>query len=70
MSESFERASLDNGLNYTADILIFCGAVLLHARDMPRETWRRGITADSGATKPAPAQCDRDRKSDRDTPRR
>jgi uncharacterized membrane protein YphA (DoxX/SURF4 family) len=32
-----ERASLDNGLNYVADTLMFCGAVLLLAGAMPRE---------------------------------
>ena len=32
-----ERASLDNGLNYLADTLMFCGAALLLARAMPRE---------------------------------
>ena len=32
-----ERASLNNGLNYLADTLMFCGAVLLLARAMPRE---------------------------------
>ncbi len=32
-----ERASLDNGLNYLADTLMFCGAVLLLAGAMPRE---------------------------------
>lgn len=32
-----ERASLDNGLNYLADTLMFCGAVLLLADAMPRE---------------------------------
>ncbi len=31
-----ERASLDNGLNYVADTLMFCGAVLLLAGAMPR----------------------------------
>lgn len=31
-----ERASLDKGLNYMADTLMFCGAVLLLARAMPR----------------------------------
>ncbi len=31
-----ERASLDNGLNYMADTLMFCGAVLLLAGAMPR----------------------------------
>jgi uncharacterized membrane protein len=32
-----DRASLQNGLNYMADTLMFCGAVLLLARAMPRE---------------------------------
>jgi uncharacterized membrane protein YphA (DoxX/SURF4 family) len=32
-----ERAGLDNGLNYMADTLMFCGAVLLLAGAMPRE---------------------------------
>jgi uncharacterized membrane protein YphA (DoxX/SURF4 family) len=32
-----ERASLDNGFNYIADTLMFCGAVLLLGRGMPRE---------------------------------
>lgn len=32
-----ERASLDNGFNYVADTLMFCGAVLLLAGAMPRE---------------------------------
>ena len=32
-----ERASLNNGLNYVADTLMFCGAVLLLAGAMPRE---------------------------------
>lgn len=32
-----ERASLDNGLNYMADTLMFCGAVLMLACAMPRE---------------------------------
>jgi hypothetical protein len=32
-----ERASLDNGLNFLADTLMFCGAVLLLAGAMPRE---------------------------------
>jgi hypothetical protein len=31
-----ERASLDKGLNYVADTLMFCGAVLLLAGAMPR----------------------------------
>jgi len=33
-----ERASLDNGFNYMADTLMFCGAVVLLAGAMPRET--------------------------------
>jgi len=32
-----ERASLDNGLNYLGDTLMFCGTVLLLAGAMPRE---------------------------------
>jgi uncharacterized membrane protein YphA (DoxX/SURF4 family) len=32
-----DRASLDNGLNYVFDTLLFCGAVLLLAGAMPRE---------------------------------
>jgi uncharacterized membrane protein len=32
-----ERASLDNGLNYLGDTLMYCGAVLLLAGAMPRE---------------------------------
>jgi uncharacterized membrane protein YphA (DoxX/SURF4 family) len=32
-----ERASLDNGLNYMADTLMFCGAILMLAGAMPRE---------------------------------
>lgn len=33
-----ERASLDNGLNYLGDTLMFCGTVLLLATAMPRES--------------------------------
>lgn len=32
-----ERASLDNGLNFVFDTLMFCGAVLMLATAMPRE---------------------------------
>jgi uncharacterized membrane protein YphA (DoxX/SURF4 family) len=32
-----ERASLNNGMNFVADTLLFCGAVLLLAGAMPRE---------------------------------
>jgi uncharacterized membrane protein YphA (DoxX/SURF4 family) len=33
-----DRASLDNGLNYIFDTLMFCGTVLLLASAMPRES--------------------------------
>ena len=33
-----ERASLDKGLNYVLDTLMFCGAVFMLAGAMPRET--------------------------------
>ncbi len=33
-----ERGSLGRGLNYVADMLMFCGAVLLLARAMPHES--------------------------------
>lgn len=36
-----ERASLGNGLNYFADTLMFCGAILLLAGAMPRATAER-----------------------------
>jgi uncharacterized membrane protein YphA (DoxX/SURF4 family) len=36
-----ERTSLNDGLNYVADTLMFCGTVLLLAGAMPRETERR-----------------------------
>jgi len=32
-----QRASIDDGFNYLADTLMFCGAVLLLAGAMPRE---------------------------------
>ena len=41
-----ERASLDNGLNYMADTLMYCGAILLLAGAMPREAERRESSAD------------------------
>jgi uncharacterized membrane protein YphA (DoxX/SURF4 family) len=40
-----DRASLDNGLNYVGDTLMFCGAVLLLAGAMPREASRRESSA-------------------------
>jgi uncharacterized membrane protein YphA (DoxX/SURF4 family) len=42
-----ERASLGNGLNYLADTLMFCGAVLLLASAMPREASRRESSVSS-----------------------
>jgi uncharacterized membrane protein YphA (DoxX/SURF4 family) len=41
-----DRASLDNGLNYVGDTLMYCGAVLLLAGAMPRESTRRESEAD------------------------
>jgi len=41
-----DRASLDNGLNYMGDTLMYCGAILLLAGTMPRETERRESSAD------------------------
>jgi len=41
-----ERASLDNGLNYMADTLMYCGAILLLAGAMPRDAERRESPAD------------------------
>jgi uncharacterized membrane protein YphA (DoxX/SURF4 family) len=39
-----DRASLQNGLNYMADTLMFCGAILLLARAMPREAQQEPAT--------------------------
>jgi uncharacterized membrane protein len=41
-----ERASLEKGLNYVADTLMFCGAVLLLAGAMPRQSPRREPSAE------------------------
>jgi uncharacterized membrane protein YphA (DoxX/SURF4 family) len=41
-----ERASLDNGLNYMGDTLMYCGAILLLAGAMPRELERPESSAD------------------------
>ena len=41
-----DRASLDNGLNYMGDTLMYCGAILLLAGAMPREAERREASAD------------------------
>ncbi|HEY4906812.1 MAG TPA: hypothetical protein VIH74_05130 [Candidatus Acidoferrum sp.] len=40
-----DRASLDNGFNYVADTLMFCGAVFLLAGAMPREESRQAAFA-------------------------
>jgi uncharacterized membrane protein len=41
-----DRASLDNGLNFVGDTLMYCGAVLLLAGAMPRGAPRRQSSAD------------------------
>ena len=41
-----ERASLDNGLNYMGDTLMYCGAILLLAGAMPHEAERRESSPD------------------------
>ncbi len=41
-----DRASLDNGLNYVGDTLMFCGAVLLLAGAMPRESSQQAADGD------------------------
>jgi uncharacterized membrane protein len=41
-----DRASLDNGLNYMGDTLMYCGAVFLLAGAMPREAQWRESSAD------------------------
>ena len=38
-------SSIDDGFNYVADTLMFCGAVLLLAGAMPREAWQREASA-------------------------
>jgi hypothetical protein len=48
-----DRASIDNGLNYVADTLMYCGAVLLLANAMLREPWGRESSA-SSLPRPAP----------------
>ena len=54
-----ERASLNNGLNYVGDTLMFCGTVLLLAGAMPREAERRKSSADQWSQErclPKPSQ--------------
>jgi uncharacterized membrane protein len=41
-----DRVSLDNGLNYMGDTLMYCGAVFLLAGVMPREAPQRDSSAD------------------------
>ncbi|MGB8477096.1 MAG: hypothetical protein WCE61_23705 [Candidatus Acidiferrum sp.] len=41
-----QRASLDNGLNYLGDTLMFCGTILLLAGAMPSEASRRHVVSD------------------------
>ena len=41
-----ERSSLFKGLNYLMDTLMFCGAVLLLARTMPKETYAAEVVAE------------------------
>jgi uncharacterized membrane protein YphA (DoxX/SURF4 family) len=47
-----DRASLDNGLNYFGDTLMYCGTVLLFAGAMPREQEQRELVREGA--KPAP----------------
>jgi len=42
-----ERASLDNGLNYLGDTLMFCGTVLLLAGAMPHEAQEQPTSPNS-----------------------
>jgi len=41
-----ERASIDNGLNYMGDTLMYCGAILMLAGAMPHEAKRRESSDD------------------------
>ena len=54
-----ERASLDNGLNYLGDTLMFGGTVLLVAGAMPREEEQRETAAERRATTPEVAASGR-----------
>jgi uncharacterized membrane protein YphA (DoxX/SURF4 family) len=47
-----QRASIDNGLNYLADTLMFCGAVLLLAGAMPTRSPPARNVGQSVSTKP------------------
>ena len=53
-----ERASLE-GLNYMADTLMYCGAILLLAGAMPHEAERRESLANPWSPETAPAQAGR-----------
>jgi uncharacterized membrane protein YphA (DoxX/SURF4 family) len=48
-----ERASLDNGLNYMGDTLMYCGAVLLLAGAMPREAERQAPSTSEEGRNPS-----------------
>lgn len=45
-----DRASLDNGFNYWADTLMYCGAVLLLAGALPREEGERKLQYEQADT--------------------
>jgi hypothetical protein len=45
-----DRASLSNGMNFVADTLMFCGAVLLLADAMPREAGQSGESPQAPGT--------------------
>lgn len=45
-----DRASLDNGFNYWADTLMYCGAVLLLAGALPREESERNLQYEQADT--------------------
>jgi uncharacterized membrane protein YphA (DoxX/SURF4 family) len=48
-----ERASIDGGLNFFADTLMYCGAVLLLAGAMPREATQRESSSDEAVPREA-----------------
>lgn len=50
-----ERASLANGFNYVADTLMYCGAVLLLAGAMPRESSQPESSTERNASERRPA---------------
>lgn len=50
-------ASLDNGLNYAGDTLMFCGAVFLLAGAMPREAQQRESSAEQWSQETRPPKA-------------